>query len=268
MSLAVEIDTAIALKMDEVEAAAHHVQVAARRVRESAGQREVRTVTGRTSSYEWTGTFADALVSARAALVLAHTAAADTLRTLKAEQRALEAQYTGWSRFFLVTNSNGHIHSSLNCHTCFATTTYRWVTSLSGQSEAETVAELGEILCSVCYPSAPVAWTTGVAKATQTARSERDAKKAAAAAKKAEKALLPDGSDLRVTYDRIGTLAAAKMWLTDCAMWTAWSASEGRRHPSYSIEDEQKVAEAVAAKTGETVAEVLAAAAKRAAKRK
>lgn len=70
---------------------------------------------------------------------------------------ALDAEYTGWSRFFLVPG--GHIHSSMHCSTCYPTTEFGWLPELSGKSEAEAVAEQGALLCTVCYPSAPVEWT-------------------------------------------------------------------------------------------------------------
>ena len=73
----------------------------------------------------------------------------------------LERTYTGWSRFFLVTSSPGHVHSSMYCSTCRPTTTYGWLPELSGKDEPEAVAELGPTLCSVCFPSAPTEWTTG-----------------------------------------------------------------------------------------------------------
>src|SRR5271166_137679 len=41
-----------------------------------------------------------------------------------------ESEYTGWSRFFLVTSSQGHIHSSMRCSSCFQTTTYGWLPEL------------------------------------------------------------------------------------------------------------------------------------------
>lgn len=72
-----------------------------------------------------------------------------------------EAEYESrpWSRYWLVTSSDGHIHASRHCSTCnkgreptgFALAAY-----LSGKTEAEAVADLGPALCSVCYPSAPV----------------------------------------------------------------------------------------------------------------
>lgn len=80
---------------------------------------------------------------------------------LCAQRDIMEATYTGWSRYFLVTSSPGHIHSSMYCPTCRFTTTYGWLPQLSGNTEAEAVAEHGPTLCTVCFPSAPVAWTTG-----------------------------------------------------------------------------------------------------------
>jgi hypothetical protein len=83
------------------------------------------------------------------------------LTELHAKAEAVEATYTGWSRFFLVTSSAGHVHSSTHCSTCRPTTTYGWLPELSGKTEAKAVKDLGPTLCSVCFPSAPTAWTTG-----------------------------------------------------------------------------------------------------------
>lgn len=64
-----------------------------------------------------------------------------------------------WSRFFLVTSSQGHIHSSMSCGTCRPTTTFGWLPELSGSTEAEAVEQQGPALCTVCFPSAPLEWT-------------------------------------------------------------------------------------------------------------
>jgi hypothetical protein len=192
------------------------------------------------------------------------------------ELRAIYAEHQ-WSRFFLVNNSNGHIHSSMSCGTCFPTTQYRWVTSLSGQTEAEAVAELGEILCSVCYPSAPSAWTDGESRATVEARAAREAKKAAAAAKKIEKALVPEDPTGGYTtvgkanggwQDTITTTHAAKQWLTNYFEWKGYRGGED--HVSYQTIDAEAIAALLVGRPGvkeETPEAVLAAAEKRAAKR-
>ena len=105
-----------------------------------------------------------------------------------------------WNRFFLVASSNGHIHSSTNCHTCNkgkSATQFALVPSLSGTSVEEAVATLGAALCSVCFPDAPVehreqvkvskAQATILREQGEAAFHEAVAKAAARAAKKAAK---------------------------------------------------------------------------------
>ena len=79
------------------------------------------------------------------------------------EAKPMEARFNReqWSRFFLVTNKGGHIHSSLQCSTTYPTTSFAWLPTLSGLTEEDAVKEHGAILCSVCFPSAPVEWTMG-----------------------------------------------------------------------------------------------------------
>lgn len=81
-------------------------------------------------------------------------------REAKAEYKAQAAYYGGWSRFFLVVG--GHIHRDMHCSTCNngrERTTFGWLTDMSGRTEADCVAEHGALLCTVCFPSAPVEWT-------------------------------------------------------------------------------------------------------------
>jgi hypothetical protein len=81
--------------------------------------------------------------------------------------RPLDAEYDrrgGWARFFLVTSSNGHIHSSMSCSTCNIRTQFGWMPEASGQTEAEAIAERDRrdsaaLLCTVCFPNAPTKWT-------------------------------------------------------------------------------------------------------------
>ena len=101
-----------------------------------------------------------------------------------------------WTRAFLVINSNGHVHSSLNCNTCFPTTRYQWLIQYSNDDENTIVEDAGQDACTVCYPSAPaevlnrpsrIVTADKIAKAQ--AKAERDAKKAERIAK--EKANAP-----------------------------------------------------------------------------
>lgn len=61
----------------------------------------------------------------------------------------------GWNRVFLVSNANGHVHSSTDCSTCRPTTQYAWLTDYSGADEDSIVRDAGHRACTTCYPSAP-----------------------------------------------------------------------------------------------------------------
>jgi hypothetical protein len=104
-----------------------------------------------------------------------------------------------WTRAFLVINSNGHVHSSMDCNTCFPTTRYNWLVQYSNDDENTIVEDAGQDACTVCYPSAPadvlnrpsrIVTADKIAKAQ--AKAERDAKKAERIAK--EKANAPTKS--------------------------------------------------------------------------
>lgn len=87
-----------------------------------------------------------------------------------------------WSRFYLVPG--GHIHSSMYCSTCNKVTSKRgtytqsmtnfvWLTELSGSTEAEAVEAQGALLCTVCYPSAPIHWTNALELAAAAKAAEK-----------------------------------------------------------------------------------------------
>lgn len=120
---------------------------------------------------------------------------------LKDRVRELDKIYVldPWTRAFLVTNINGHVHSSMDCNTCFDTTRYNWLIQYSNDDEKTIVEDAGQDACTVCYPSAPVdvlnrpskiVTADKVAKAK--AKAEREEKKAARIAK--EKANAPTKS--------------------------------------------------------------------------
>lgn len=79
----------------------------------------------------------------------------------------------GWRRYYLVMNSNGHLHRETNCSTCFPTTRYGWIVKLSGCDENTMVDEYGETACTVCFPDAPTlpGWAASIER--------REAEKAA-----------------------------------------------------------------------------------------
>ena len=72
-----------------------------------------------------------------------------------------DAAYTGWQRYYLVTSSAGLVHASTSCHTCNKgrnATTFALVADFSGLPFHQLVEAVGPLLCSVCFPEAPVAW--------------------------------------------------------------------------------------------------------------
>ena len=87
--------------------------------------------------------------------------AADAARS---EFLAENEKFAGWSRFFLVNNKGGHIHSSTACSTCNYRTSFSWLTNLAAMTSEDAVEEFGAILCSICFPGAPVEWTNGTNK--------------------------------------------------------------------------------------------------------
>ena len=126
---------------------------------------------------------------------------------LKDRVRELDKIYVldPWTRAFLVINSNGHVHSSMDCKTCFDTTRYNWLVQYSNDDENTIVEDAGQDACTICYPSAPaevlnrpsrIVTADKIAKAQ--AKAERDEKKAQRIAK--EKANAPTASGEFLTY--------------------------------------------------------------------
>lgn len=99
-----------------------------------------------------------------AKIVALQAEAADLVR----QMGPFNAEYRrrgGWSRFYQV--QDGHIHSSMDCSTCNKMgkpTKFGWIPERSGQTEEQALESLvtesrKTVLCTVCYPHAPVAWT-------------------------------------------------------------------------------------------------------------
>lgn len=105
------------------------------------------------------------------------------LDAIREEQRDLDNEFSdrgGWSRYFLVTNGNGHIHREMDCRTCYPTTQYAWLTTLSDCDEEAMVEEHGDMACTICFPDAPAY------PAFQRSLEERKALEAAKAARECE----------------------------------------------------------------------------------
>lgn len=219
---------------------------------------------------------------------------AEELEELRAEAGRLrdqlapyEAEYARqpWSRAFVVPG--GHVHRSMECSTCYATTQFAWLPDYSGAPEEEIVADAGERCCTVCYPSAPVEVLARPTKIysdeerrgleAKEARSLEQAKKRAERAAKAISA--PDGQPLYVWSwgfrDKVATEVTARRQASEAALEAErmrsfldrLSGPEGSEAPAQREKYEsrlaeqeanvQLIAEAIAAKHGRTVEEVL-----------
>lgn len=184
-----------------------------------------------------------------------------------------------WSRYFLVNNSNGHVHRGQDCSTCYPTTQYLWLIDLADCDEEAMVAEYGELACTVCFPNAPAfkGYGDGTSAIARLSQAERDAKAAEKAAKQAAKdakaIAQPDGQPLRERDWRtreagkgsvIKTERSASIALTDAlqnVLVFGYSADDYMPQANY-------LAEALAHKQGKTIETVLAEHEAKARKRK
>jgi len=130
---------------------------------------------------------------------------------LQVEIDALTERYTGWPRYYHVTNNNGHIHTSTSCSSCFHDTQFAWRADLSGLTPEEVVEREAHNACTVCMPIAPVEQKAARQRYNAAQReakaAERQAKKDAKAAKARERAVkLVD--KVQVAIDKMGGLDA------------------------------------------------------------
>jgi len=163
-----------------------------------------------------------------------------------------------WTRAFLVINSNGHVHSSMDCNTCFPTTRYQWLIQYSNDDENTIVEDAGQDACTICYPSAPaevlnrpsrIVTADKIAKAQ--AKAEREAKKAEKIAK--EKANAPTKSGEFLYFKDGKYTEVIKTERSAVSKWfqLQWKVEvvtqyfDGTPHsPESILEQEQKIAEA------------------------
>jgi hypothetical protein len=177
---------------------------------------------------------------------------------IQAEINKLDAIYKQdrWTRAFLVINSNGHVHSSMDCNTCFSTTRYQWLIQYSNDDENTIVEDAGRDACTICYPSAPaevlnrasrIVTADKVAKAK--AKAERDAKREAKLAKEKANAPTKSGDFLyfkegNYTYSINTERSAVSKWFQ--LQWKVEVVThyyDGTAHSAESIlEQEQKIA--------------------------
>lgn len=201
-----EVDTRLEELHVQYGRAQHTLRTALDRVHRYVGDRQVSTGRGRRT---WGTSDQDALAQARTTVTGPgedHTQLQQLLRAVTVAQvdvqehaeaiNALEEVWSAhpWSRFFLVPD--GHIHASRSCSTLRPTTVLGWLPALSGLSDADAVSAHGPLLCSRCFPDAPVAWTLGAAAEPDPAVCTGSGQAPV------------DGSTVRRAYSRYGTCPA------------------------------------------------------------
>jgi hypothetical protein len=207
-------------------------------------------------------------------------AARAQLAGLKAEEIPFAEEWKrrgGWPRYYLVTNSNGHIHSTTWCHTCNARTQFAWLTELSGSSAAACVADYGSQLCTVCFPGAPVEYTDGsnLGRLAIEAKALRDLEKAQRNAEKFAKSLTGDGTEYRFTeedgnVERFKTIVAARNYaineLRNHRYYGQYTTPDRKGFGDHYKRNAERIIEVIAARTGESVEDLTAKYTKTAAK--
>jgi hypothetical protein len=195
------------------------------------------------------------------------------LKEAYATKNTCDAEFKSrpWSRFWLVTNTGGHVHRNTRCTTCFPTTQYAFLPDYSGSTDAELIEAGGSSICTVCFPDAPVDTLkragTIEAPDKKAAREERERAKAEREAKKAAKAITsPDGTVLRLggKYgERVTTESRAQSIAVDF-LSTQLAIDAGKysiRNTEYLAEmkaDNELLLAALAHKRNQTKDEVLA----------
>ena len=226
---------------DQAEAALYAAKAEAHRtvgyraeqVHEAAGDKRSYRLRGR----PWGMPFTAALEKTSPLARAEYQAAVQVVDRLYREITAMEDVYQAapWPRFFpSITESRPHIHASLHCRTLHPTTRMSWAPQLSGKTEAEAVAELDEALCSVCFPSAPVALHNYVSRRSHAEQAARDAEHTARQAAKAAKTLTT-GEQFRDRDDHlVATVARCKEIIREAvnahheALWYATPAAAER----------------------------------------
>lgn len=161
-----ELTQAFYVAQTRIDAASHKAHVAAGDQKAYIGRTAVwrlseEDVEARLEGRARTAEYASLREDASTALNLLH-AVHDILRDAQWAMDAHNVEWSmngRWSRFYLVPG--GHIHRNPGCHSLRPTTHITWLPELSGESDADAVKEHGPLLCTFCFPDAPVEWTNG-----------------------------------------------------------------------------------------------------------
>lgn len=277
-------------RIDALERAAYRLAVEEERIVDQIRRNAGQTYDWR--RHEWSDTFIPTeitdtvspyLIDRQAELLAQRAAIRATLAQVYTEIAELAAVYDEerWNRAYLVTNSQGHVHKSRYCSTCFPNTRFAWLTEFSGADETEIVEAAGETACTICYPSAPAevlnrptTIVTAEKAAKEAAKAEREAKRVEREAKRLAKAATLSGESLIVPddwdgnrVDRIDTEYTARREWNSAEDSLGWIFESQPERAARLAERQRLIEEALAEKHGlsaeEMRAELLAKYAKR-----
>jgi hypothetical protein len=200
------------------------------------------------------------------------TEAKVTLDALRAEVEPYEIEYSRrpWNRYFLVKNTNGHVHRGMNCSTCFYDTQYAWLIDLADCDESAMIEEWGEMACTVCFPDAPTnPLYNRPSRRDREAQAAREAEKAERQAKKQAKLLnerivLPDPWGHH--GERIETIAAAKQAIRDAIGLQVWATNADKEAIQARIDLSSAALLATGRVTQEEITKIITTATKKARK--
>lgn len=237
--LPADITTATPAQVDEVirtvELERHHLGPAFERatdaIRKAIGEEAERVRVGRRYESQWPTDWVSAEKVARAlpadtpsqvrmagyygnpATIGEALAVLDELRAVHAEMTAVAQRghdefdrRGGWTRFYKVDNSGGHVHTTTGCRTTYASTAWAWPTQLSGADGAGVVEAAGPLTCLVCFPGEredilagrPVRFDAFETPEQRDERVRREEALATRNAAKIAKGVTPDGKPLNI----------------------------------------------------------------------
>lgn len=136
------------------------------------------------------------------------------INTLRAAAMPLNSEFDhrgGWTRAFLVTGADGHVHASMSCSTCnrgIYNTQFQWLPEYSAQTEEQIIADAGWRACAICFEGAPIGtprtlpsvMLSTADRERKHASQEREARRAQLRADRIAKGLTEDGSPFVIEY--------------------------------------------------------------------
>lgn len=164
----------------------------------------------------------------------------DQAADLAAQMIPYDAEYEArgrWHRYFLVTNTNGHVHRNQTCSTCYPSTQYVWLIDLADCDEDAMIEDWGMRACTHCFPNAATdPRYTAPGRIDRAEAEARAQEKAVEAAEKAAYVITnPDGTPVRTRRSGIiRTERAAEIEYVDTSAYARQLRRSSATHPHHA----------------------------------